>query len=128
MRHEARRQDDGRPGRPALNMGVRATAPAAGAASPVVGDLESTRNGHGRRSTIQRRQLVLNDTWASPPTPMAFAAAGLRSITRPFTNGPRSLIRTITDRPVWRLVTRTFVPKGRLGCAAVLRPGFETPG
>jgi hypothetical protein len=48
------------------------------------------------------------------PIPMARAAPLLRSIERPFTNGPRSLIRTITDRPVCEFVTRTRVPKGRV--------------
>ena len=38
-------------------------------------------------------------TLAEAPIPMARAAPLLRSIERPFTNGPRSLIRTITDRP-----------------------------
>jgi hypothetical protein len=51
--------------------------------------------------------------------PIAFAAALERSITRPCTNGPRSLIRTTTARPVRPLVTRTLVPNGRLLWAAV---------
>jgi hypothetical protein len=32
---------------------------------------------------------------------MAHAAAGLKSITRPRTNGPRSLMRTTTELPLW---------------------------
>ena len=51
------------------------------------------------------------------PTPLALspiweAAAADRSITRPWPKGPRSLMRTTTERPVERLVTRTWVPKG----------------
>jgi hypothetical protein len=42
----------------------------------------------------------LSDTGDTPLTPMACAAAGLKSITRPRTNGPRSLMRTTTERPV----------------------------
>ena len=38
---------------------------------------------------------------------------------RRFTKGPRSLIFTMTERPLSRFVTRTRVPKGKLGCAAV---------
>jgi hypothetical protein len=34
-------------------------------------------------------------------------------------NGPRSLIRTTTLRPLRTLVTRTIVPKGKVRCAAV---------
>lgn len=52
------------------------------------------------------------------------AAAFDRSMIRPLTNGPRSLIRTTTDLPVRELVTFTLVPKGRLRCAAVIFAGF----
>ena len=38
---------------------------------------------------------------------------------RPGTYGPRSLTRTVTDWPVEILVTRSFVPNGKVGCAAV---------
>src|SRR5215475_6386397 len=40
------------------------------------------------------------------------------SITRPATAGPRSLMRTWTVRPLARLVTRAYVPKGAVLCAA----------
>src|SRR5829696_3889451 len=40
-------------------------------------------------------------------------------MTRPPTKGPRSLMRTTTERPVRSLVTRTREPKGKLLCAAV---------
>ena len=38
---------------------------------------------------------------------------------RPCTIGPRSLMRTSTDRPFLTLVTSTRVPSGKDGCAAV---------
>src|SRR6266446_3463268 len=38
---------------------------------------------------------------------------------RPRTNGPRSLMRTTTERPFARFVTRTRVPSGNERCAAV---------
>jgi hypothetical protein len=34
-------------------------------------------------------------------------------------NGPRSFTLTMTDLPLPTFVTRTFVPKGRVRCAAV---------
>jgi hypothetical protein len=58
-------------------------------------------------------------------TPMSLAAPVERSITRPLAWGPRSLIRTTTERPFRRLVTRTFVPKGRVRWAAVNCPGLK---
>src|SRR5690606_1965103 len=55
----------------------------------------------------------------------SFAAAALeRSMTRPLMKGPRSLMRTTTVLPLRRLVTFTFVPKGRLRWAAVNAAGF----
>jgi hypothetical protein len=39
-------------------------------------------------------------TRAVPPIPIAFAAARDRSMQRPRTNGPRSVIRTVTLRPL----------------------------
>src|SRR2546428_12367426 len=44
-------------------------------------------------------------------------------MTRPCTKGPRSLIRTTTERPVLRFVTRTIVPNGSDRCAAVMCEG-----
>src|SRR5690606_29640732 len=43
---------------------------------------------------------------------------------RPLMNGPRSLMRTITDLPLRWLVTLIFVPKGSERCAAVIAAGF----
>ena len=56
---------------------------------------------------------------------MARAAPQERSIDRPPMNGPRSLMRTTTLRPLLRLVTRTRVPKGRVRWAAVRAEGLN---
>jgi hypothetical protein len=48
---------------------------------------------------------------------IARAAAGDKSSSRPWTKGPRSLIRTVTH-PSWQ--TLTSVPKGSERCAAVI--------
>src|SRR6478735_4970183 len=56
--------------------------------------------------------------------PMFCAAARDRSSTRPRINGPRSLTRTTTLRPLWLLVTLIFVPKARERCAAVSVAAF----
>ena len=63
-------------------------------------------------------------TGARPEKPKTRAPAGVTSITRPRTNGPRSLIRTVTLRPLRRLVTRTCVPNASVRCAAVSPVGF----
>src|SRR5437868_694550 len=73
----------------------------------------------GRWTTSAPYPPILRVTGASPDMPSARAAAGVRSITRPRTKGPRSLMVTTTERPLLRLVTRTLVPNGRLLCAAV---------
>jgi hypothetical protein len=52
--------------------------------------------------------------------PMRRAAASERSIPRPRTNGPRSLMRTTTDFPVERFVTRANDPLGSVFDAAVI--------
>jgi hypothetical protein len=56
-----------------------------------------------REVTLQPRQPPLptvRDTGVRPLTPIARAAAGLKSMIRPRTNGPRSLMRTTTARPL----------------------------
>jgi hypothetical protein len=50
----------------------------------------------------QRRETI-----AIPATPSARAAPVDKSMQRPFTNGPRSFIRTVTLRPVECEVTVT---------------------
>lgn len=57
--------------------------------------------------------------------PISFAAASERSITRLEWNGPRSLTRTITESPLRGLVTRSMVPKGSEGWAAVRSSGLK---
>src|SRR5207245_648812 len=64
-------------------------------------------------------------TCASPENPRTLAAAGLTSIIRPRTKGPRSLTVTTTKRPLLLLVTFTFVPSGRVRCAAVRVSGVN---
>ena len=51
--------------------------------------------------------------------PSTLAAASERSKSRPFRQGPRSLIRTTTDRPVAGSVNFTRLPSGRVRFAAV---------
>src|SRR6201999_2028582 len=65
------------------------------------------RTGAGNASTF---------TFATPAryTPVAFAAASERSMMRPWTNGPRSVIFTTADWLLVRFVTRTIVPIGRV--------------
>src|SRR6266511_4533341 len=67
-------------------------------------------------------------TLATPLLRLAIAAkaARVRSMHRPATNGPRSLIRTIVDLPLARLVTRTRVLNGSVLCAAVKAFGSKT--
>jgi hypothetical protein len=66
-------------------------------------------------------------TRCGPATPretgaMAANASRFRSMIRPSTNGPRSLIRTWTCLPFARFVTVTMVPRGIVRCAAVMPP------
>ena len=49
-----------------------------------------------------RWSMTSSVTGARPEKPNARAAAGVTSMTRPRTNGPRSLIRTTTERPLRR--------------------------
>src|SRR5579862_5768898 len=59
--------------------------------------------------------------------PSAVAASCVRSMMRPGTKGPRSLMRTWTEAPLLRLVTRTIVSIGSVRCAAVIlsAPSFS---
>src|SRR5258707_12494477 len=49
-----------------------------------------------------------------PTIPSVSAAEYETSTSRPGTNGPRSLTRTVTDRPVATFVTRNRVPNGNV--------------
>ena len=53
----------------------------------------------------------LSDTFSRPAIPSARAALVDKSMQRPFTKGPRSLIRTVTLRPLFWDVTVTWEPK-----------------
>jgi hypothetical protein len=78
-----------------------------------------------RAGRIRRSYSRSTVTGASPKKPSARAAAGVMSIMRPRTKGPRSLTVTKTDRPLLRLVTRTFNPNGKDLWAAVKAPRFN---
>src|SRR5215213_6146535 len=65
------------------------------------------------------RHSRVSTTSPTPDRPMTSAALCEMSMTRPPPNGPRSLTRTTTERPVRSFVTLRRVPKGRLRCAAV---------
>ena len=73
------------------------------------------------------RPTTVSVTGARPEKPSARAAADVTSITRPRTNGPRSLIRTTTERPLRLWVTRTSVPNGRVLWAAVMPLAAAVP-
>ena len=75
-----------------------------------------------RRVRTDSRHNVSIVTRAMPLNPRACAPAGVRSIIRPRMNGPRSFTLTMTDLPLPTFVTRTFVPKARVRCAAVKAP------
>ena len=73
--------------------------------SPFVG-----RCGEGLRATVRDGEDSIADlpqilpttasvTGARPEKPSIWAAAGVTSMTRPRMNGPRSLMRTTTERP-----------------------------
>ena len=64
-------------------------------------------------------------TEARPEKPSVRAAAGVTSMMRPRTKGPRSLTVTTTERPLLRLVTLAFDPNGKDRDAAVNAPGFN---
>ena len=74
-----------------------------------------TQAGQRNPGTVQRlsRKLTTSrETLANPSTPSARAAAGVRSMMRPSTNGPRWLIRTSVFCPVRLFVTSTIVLSG----------------
>src|SRR5690606_4197712 len=84
--------------------------------------LSRPQNGRtGRGQPAFRMQIGV---WPERTKPSSWAAAFDRSITLPLMNGPRSLIRTVTDLPLRWLVTTTLVPKGRVRWAAVIAAGF----
>ena len=68
---------------------------------------------------------TLRVTCVSPEKPSARAAAGETSMIRPRTKGPRSLMVTTTERPLFLFVTRTLVPNDSDRWAAVRASGFN---
>jgi hypothetical protein len=72
------------------------------------------------RAYVQLRRMTVSVTGVRPEKPIVLAAAAIISMTRPRTNGPRSLMRTTTERPVRWFVTRTRIPNGSERCAAVI--------
>ena len=64
------------------------------------------------RHRTQGKWMMSSLTLATPAFTMSrsLAAAFDRSMTRPATCGPRSLMRTTVDAPVSNRVTRTSVP------------------
>ena len=62
-----------------------------------------------------------------PVIPITPAAAAVRSMMRPAMKGPRSLMRTSTERPFPRCVTRTRVPNASVLWAAVIALGSKCP-
>lgn len=93
---------------------VGSSSPASGSSG---GDAE-TRAGQlsGAMTLITHQHEVpqLRETRSVPPMPSACAAPVDRSIQRPFTKGPRSLIRTVTLRPLFWDVTVTREPNERV--------------
>src|SRR5262249_41445287 len=73
----------------------------------------------GNRCTRAHYWPASMATCVSPEKPSTRAAAGVTSMTRPRTKGPRSLMVTITERPLLLFVTFTLVPNGSVRCAAV---------
>src|SRR5437763_14304435 len=74
------------------------------------------------KPTLRRRYWrtsILTFATPGPTIPRVSAAEYETSTTRPGTNGPRSLTRTVTDRPVATFVSRNRVPNGNVRLAAV---------
>ena len=63
--------------------------------------------------------MIARDTSVSPENPSTRAPAGVKSMTRPSTNGPLSFMRTRVFRLFRLFVTSTTVPRGSSLCAAV---------
>jgi len=78
------------------------------------------------RLRVAFRRATLTSATPTWTTPIRRAAASDRSRLRPLTEGPRSSILTTTERPVWRLVTRTRDPSGKVLDAAVKRCSLKT--
>jgi hypothetical protein len=102
---------------------VERLTPAAAAAPRPQHFLGLHRTGH--LPAARMRYGVFKVTWVTPEKPSDRAAAGVTSITRPRTKGPRSLMVTMTERPLRLFVTFTLLPSGSVPCAAVSAPPFS---
>src|SRR5438067_13597129 len=74
------------------------------------------------KPTLRRRYWrtsILTFATPGPTIPRVSAAEYETSTTRPGTNGPRSLTRTVTDRPVPTFVRLSRGPKGKVRGAPV---------
>jgi hypothetical protein len=73
-----------------------------------------------RRRPSQRMTSIITRAEPAPAMPRSIAAPRERSSARPVeAAGPRSLIRTMVERPVASAETRSSVPNGSVRCAAV---------
>jgi hypothetical protein len=75
------------------------------------------------RLVVRRGYIRSMLTRASPEKPNARAATGVRSMTRPRVNGPRSVTRHVIDLPP--LLTRSIDPNGWRLCAHVIARGLN---
>jgi hypothetical protein len=66
------------------------------------------------------KMVIFTGTTPACTMPIFFAAATDKSMTRPWTNGPRSLIRTSTLSEFSLFVTRIMVLNGSVRWAAVM--------
>jgi hypothetical protein len=98
---EGRLRQGGHLAQRALLRGLRFPAQDLNAFSVTAG-MPGAKTRFARACRDQRRETVV-----VPPMPSARAAPVDRSMHRPFTNGPRSFIRTVTLRPVECEVTVT---------------------
>ena len=108
--------------------GASPTPSVTASAFPVSGPVYGPASGiFADYSSLASSERTASSTLPEPmrAMPISFAAASERSITRLEWNGPRSLMRTMTESPVSALVTRSFVPKGSEGWAAVRSSGLK---
>src|SRR5947207_7435325 len=103
-----------------LGIPPRTAAPAHCAVPKWVGNVAGLAPNTSKRQTRAMQTAV----WPDPMKPSWVAAPRERSSMRPLTNGPRSLMRTTTLRPLFLLVTLSLVPNGKLRWAAVNAAGF----
>ena len=82
-----------------------------------------------QRSASARGGILIRVTFrrATPSRvmPISLAARAERSRLLPPTNGPQSLMRTLTERPFFGFSTRTTEPSGTVTEAAVSRRGLK---